>query len=1053
MAPIPDGPACSSIMCPAVRRSAAARLQGAAPFCKRAARSVRDTGAVTGSTFVRVLGGPSVERDGTACPVGGPKAQQLLCVLVAHRGQAVSTDRLVDALWGERAPPSAIGTIQSQVSRLRGLLGPAFPIDRTGGGYRLDSSCGGIDADRFKLQLERSSSLDAEATVAVLESALGWWRGPAFAGHAHLAEVRGEAVRLDELRLVATDAWAEAGVACGDPARMVGELEALVRAHPLREQYWRLLMLALHRSGRQAEALRRSADLRDELRETVGLDLPSTIRDLEDRILSDDPELLISPSVPSRSRARSVGVAQLLGATSFIGRDPEVSATVAALRTQPLVTVTGPGGVGKTRLAMRVAAAYLDHVEDGVTMVEFAPLRDPGGVAQVVANALDIQQRQYRTVESTIEEHLTDTDRLLLLDNCEHLTEAVAPLVDRLRSSCPRLKILTTSREPLGLAGEYVAQLAPLPLPSTDAVDPDALRRSNAVELFVSRAGAATPGFALTTDNSAAVASVCRRLEGLPLALELAAARLRTMGVEALAARLRERVGLMSQTQRGADGRHRTLHDVVAWSHALLQPDEQQMFEELAVFAGGFDLPAVESVCATTTAPATLDTLVNLVDKSMVVFIDPTGPRYRLLEPLREFGRDRLHQRRALEATEDRHLAWFRDLAEQGGRGIDGPNEPQWSRILDHNGDNLRAAHATALRRGDTDSAMQIIASLREHSFRRIRYEIVAWAEDTLAMPEAMTHPLATTALAVTAYGRFVTGDMEAAIELALRAVADQHGEGRFESGLAERVLGNACFYLDRPEEALHWMDAMVATARRSGNDARIAHALYMRSVAETSVGNTVRGAVLAGEAKAAADASRSPTAYASAAYALGLALEATDPTEALDHLERASRTGAEAGNRWIEAFSLTEVHWLRGRHGEHVTALEGFAAVIDTWYRGGDWANQWLSLRRVLALFIDMEALESAATLHGALSAVGASHALPFEPADADRLRNSVEHVRSTLGPSAYAAAVRRGASMPDPAIVHFARSQIDALTTDVPTHPTPAGHDPPPQPPATEA
>jgi predicted ATPase/DNA-binding SARP family transcriptional activator len=729
---------------------------------------VDDTGGVAGSTLVRVLGGPSVDRDGAACPVGGPKAQQLLCILVAQRGQIVSTDRLEQALWGDRAPPSAIGTMQSQVSRLRALLGPTFPIDRTEGGYRLDHSSGDVDADRFERELNRSTSLDAEAAAAALESALRWWNGPAFAGHAHLEGVRGEAMRLDELRLVATDAWAEARVATGDPSRMIGDLEALVRAHPLREHYWRLLMLALHRAGRQAEALRRSAELRDELRRTTGLDPPPSIRDLEDRILSGDPALLTSVPTAPRSRIRSVGVPRLLGPTSFIGRDPEVSAAVDALHTQALVTVTGPGGVGKTRLAMRVAAAYLDHVEDGVTVVEFAPLRDPGGVAQVIANALDIQQRQYRTVESTIEEHLADADRLLVLDNCEHLTEAIAPLVDGLRSACPELKILTTSREPLGLACEYVAQLAPLDLPPADVLDPDALRRSYAVELFVSRAGVAAPGFTLTADNAVAVASICRRLEGLPLALELAAARLRSMGVEALAARLRERVGLMSQTQRGADGRNRTLHDVVGWSHTLLQPDEQVMFEELAVFAGGFDLPAVDSVCASTISSSTLDTLVNLVDKSMVVFIDPSGPRYRLLEPLREFGRDRLRERHALESTEDRHLAWFRDLAERGGRGMDGPDEGLWSRLLEHEGDNLRAAHATAVRRGDTDSAMRVVASLREHAFRRIRYEIVAWADDTMAMPGAVTHPLAGTVLAVSAYGRFVTGDMEGAIERAL---------------------------------------------------------------------------------------------------------------------------------------------------------------------------------------------------------------------------------------------------------------------------------------------
>ncbi len=991
---------------------------------------MRDTGVVAGSTLVRVLGGPAIEREGESRPVGGPKAEQLLCVLVAHRGTIVSTDRLADALWGDDQPRSAVGTVQSQISRLRALLGPSFSIERTAGGYRLDGSSGQIDADQFEAQLNRSMSLEAEATVTVLDSALAWWRGPAFAGHAHLDEVRGEAMRLDELRLVATDAWADARIACGDPAEMVGHLEALVRAHPLREHYWRLLMLALYRSGRQAEALRRGGQLRDELRRTAGLDPSPAIRDLEERILSDDPTLLSNTvtSAPSRSRIRSASVPQLLGATSFIGRAPEVAAVVEALDTQALVTVTGPGGVGKTRLAMRAAADYIDRVEDGVTLVELAPLRDAGGVAQVIANALDIQQRQYHTIESTIEEHLMGSNRLLVLDNCEHLVEVVAPLVDRLRSACPRLDILTTSREPLGLAGEYVTQLAPLSLPADDTTDPDELRTSSAVELFISRAAAATPGFVLTADNAAHVASVCRRLEGLPLALELAAARLRTMGVEALAARLRERLGLMGQAQRGADGRHRTLHDLVAWSHALLQPDEQELFEQLSVFAGGFDLPAVESVCASVSSSA-VDTLVSLVDKSMVVFVDPSGPRYRLLEPLREFGRDRLGDRSILEVTEDRHLAWFRDLADRGGRGIDSGDEPRWSQVLDRNEDNFRAAHVTALRRGDVDSAMQIVASLREHAFRRIRYEIIAWADDTVAMAGAMSHPMAPTVLAVAAYGRFVTGDMEAAIELALRALGDGGADDCSESGLPERVLGNAHFYLERTADALGWTDRMITAARRSGNDARVAHALYMRSVAETSIGNTVRGAVLAGEAKAAADASGSPTARAQAAYALGLALEATDPNEALAHLERASRTGAEAGNRWIEAFSLTEVHWLRGRHGEQAAALDGFAGVIDTWYRGGDWANQWLSLRRVLAIFIDMGAFESAAILHGALSAVGASHALPFEPVDAHRLRDSVEHVRSILGASAYAEAVRRGASMPDRAIVDFARSQIDAL------------------------
>lgn len=1015
-------------------------MQNRVHRCKRLAGPVRDTGVVTATTHLRVLGELAVERADEPCPIGGPKAQRLLCVLTAHRGRAVSSDRLVDGLWGEDPPRSAIATLQSQVSRLRALLGPSFGIERTAGGYRLDVRRGEIDADRFEAQLRRSAALDTEAKVVLLDASLAGWRGPAFAGHADVDEVRSEAMRLDELRLVATDAWAEAQLAIGDPAEMIGQLEALVRAQPLREHYWRLLMLALYRTGRQAEALRRGGDLREELRRTAGLDPSPVLRELEGKILADDPSLRPETTgARQRVPARSPRVPQLLGATSFVGRAPEVAATAAAVDEHPLVTITGPGGVGKTRLALRTAARFVDRLDDGVTVVELAPLHDPGGVAQVIANSLDIQQRQYRTIESTIEEHLAGSDRLLVLDNCEHLIDTIAPLIDRLRAGCPRLTVLATSREPLGLAGEYVTLLAPLKLPTETTIDPTDLQASAAVELFVARASAATPGFELTQANAVAVATICQRLEGLPLALELAAARLRSMGVDALADRLQERLGLMDQTQRGADGRHRTLHDLVDWSHALLHPHEQEMFELLSVFAGGFDLPAVGSVCDTPRSSRAVDTLAGLVDKSMVVLVDPTLRRYRMLEPLREFGRDRLEAKGLLEVTEDRHLGWFLDLAERGGAGIDSRDEAAWSRALDLDADNFRAAHLTAIRRGDVDSALRIVASLREHAFRRIGYEIVAWADETMAMAGATDHALGATVRAVSAYGRFVTGDMEAAIELALRALGDEttgagapDADSCSDSGLPERVLGNARFYLDRPSEALESMDRMSEAARRSGDRAQIAHALYMRSVAETSIGNTVRGAVLAGEVKAAAEAAGSLTAHAQADYALGLAIEATDPPTALRHLERASRSGAEAGNRWIEAFSLTEVHWLQARHGEQTAALDGFAGVVDTWYRGGDWANQWLSLRRVLATFIDLGAFQSAATLHGALSAVGASHALPFEPDDADRLVDSLDQLRSILGPAAYADAVRRGASMPDREIVDFAREQIAQLTAE---------------------
>lgn len=995
---------------------------------------------------LRVLGDLALCSDGDERPIGGPKAQQLLSVLIAHHQDPVSSDRLIDSLWGGRPPRTAAATVQTQISRLRTALPEGFSISLGPTGYRLDTPPDGLDASRFEVLMSRRASLGREESVPVLEAALALWHGPAFGQCAELAEVRSEAVRLDELRLVATDEWAEARVATGDPASMVAELEALVRLHPLRECYWRLLMEALYRCGRQGEALRRAEELRELLGAELGLDLSPTVRELQSRILADDPTLRAPRGSSTLRRSRSGVVPRLLGVTSFIGRDPDVFSLSESLRDQPLVTLTGPGGVGKTRLAMRVAGVSADSFPDGVTVVEFAPLRDPTAVAPVIAHALDIQQRQYRTIESTIEEHLAPLNSLVVLDNCEHVADTVAPLVDRLRSSCPDLRILTTSREPLGLAGEYVEILAPLSLPDSDAVTAAEIRNSDAVELFVSRAAAASRTFALTDDNAVVVAEICRRLDGLPLALELAAARLRSMDVDTLAARLHQRSEMLGQTQRGADGRHRTLHHLVEWSHELLEPHEQRVFEQLAVFAGGFDLLAAEAICSTgEAATSTLGTLASLVEKSMVVFVDPGPPRYRLLEPLREFGLDRLCEHQVLEAVEERHLDWFLEVAERGARGLDGPEEPAWSACLDRDFGNLRAAHLTAVRRDDSDRSMRLVVSLREFAFRRVRYEIESWADASAALPGAVGHPDYPTVLAVSAYGRFVRGDMEAAQDLAHQArladqdrLADQpqaapagsHDPEVSESGLPERVLGNTRFYLEQVEEGLGWMDRMLESARRSGSPARIAHGLYMRSVAQTSVGDGIRGAVLAGEAKAAAEAAGSPTAHAQADYALGLALESTDAAEALSRLERASLIAAEAGNRWIEAFALTEVHWLRARSGDSAAALIGYAQVIDIWYRGGDWANQWLSLRRVLGILVDLGALEAAAVLHGSLAAAGASHALPFEPSDAQRLSDDVEQVRSLLGPAAFADAVRLGASMKDSQIVNYVREQIAQLT-----------------------
>ncbi len=980
---------------------------------------------------LQVLGGLALRVDGADRALGGPKQQQLLSVLAAHVGRPVSIDRLIDALWDDDPPAAATATVQSQISRLRAALRPGFVITFESAGYQLGPQDGVIDAVRFEALVHESATRNGRARAALLDRALGLWSGAAFGRFADLPDVRGEAIRLDELRLVATDQWAEAKLAIEDPAAMVAELEALVAQHPERESYWRLLMVALYRSGRQADAMRRGTQFRTMLREESGLEPSPALQAIEAQILADDPRL---DDVGGRETTSSnrLGAREWMGPTAFIGRDLDFDALAAAIVTEPVVTVVGPGGVGKTRLAMRVAGLLADRFDDGVAVVELASQRDPDGTAQAIARALDIQQYKFETIESTVREHLRSTSMLLLLDNCEHLIDVVAPLVDRLRSACPGLHVLATSREPLCLAGEFVWLLPPLEVPSPDATSAEK-HRAPAVCLFASRAASAAPGFTLTDENVHVVADICRRLDGLPLGLELASARLRTMGLGTLAVRLNQRIELDGHTLRGGDERHRTLHNLVEWSYDLLSSGEQDTFEQLSVFAGGFDLAAAEAVC--TLGPgggSILGHLLGLADKSMIVLIDPTRPRYRVLEPLREFGHRLLCEHAHVAAAEDRHLNWFIALAEAGATGLDGPDESTWSDDLDREFDNFRVAHLTAVGRNDPARALAIVALLAEFATRRVQYEITKWAEASLKLPDVHGDPNLSATIGLAAYGRFVRGDMAGAVELAHRGVDADAKVDISLSGLPERVLGNALFYMERTDEAVQWMSRLLESARRSENKGRIAHALYMMSVAATSLGDGIRGAILAGEAREVAREVGSPTAQAQASYALGLALESVDPAEALAHFEAASDHAAAARNRWIEAFILTEVHWLHAKRGDRLSALHGYANVIDLWYRGGDWANQWLSLRRVLAILIDAGALETASVLHGALGAVGASHAMPFEPADAERLTRRIDHLQAQLGPEVFVDAVELGAKMTDPEIVSFVNAQIAMLISD---------------------
>ncbi len=974
----------------------------------------------------RVLGGIEVVRRGQPVPMGGPKPRLALALLAAHRGSVVSTDRLCDELWGNAPPADPHAVLQSHLSRLRRILRPDAEILARPPGYVLQIPDGAIDAGRFELLCkEASASSDPTTTSELLESALACWRGSAFEEFAEHDWARFEAMRLDELHVVAQEELFEARLALGDHVPLIGDLDALVAQHPLRERLWRQLIIALCRSGRSAEALRRAEAFRVLMLEELGLDPSPELRDLEGRILNEDPTLLQPPAASRRSVMRQVPAES----TRLVGRSDELMLLSHRLKVDRLVTLTGPGGVGKTRIAMRLAGDLWDEFDGEIFVAALAPVSDPSSTVGAIATAVDVQQRQHLSIEDTLVEYLRMRRALLVLDNCEHLLGTIASLSERLLSWCPGVTILATSREVLGLPGELVWRVQPLAIPE-DGSGPAIAAEAPAARLFVERAIAARPGFALGPDNVGDVVEIVRHLDGLPLAIELAAARIRAMSPAALAERLNKGFDLLSGAQTSMISRHRTVQDLVSWSHDLLSPDEQQLFARLCVFAGGFGLDAVEQVCAGQDQDSTRVSLLlaTLVDKSMVQLIDENLPRYRLLETLRDYGRDRLGEAER-NLVQSRHAAWYLEVAEQCGRSLAGPDEAIAVKVLDRDFDNLRAAHLWSVEQEDIDMALRLVAALREYSFRCMHAEITIWADAAIALPEACAHDRYPVAVSVAAYGRFVRGDLEGAIELGDRAVAAADELAVDGSGLAERALGNAWFYRGDTERGMEWMDRMLASARR-GSPARLAHALYMRSVAFTSVGDNVSGHEFASDCLTAAAQAGSPTALAQAHYAYGLALKSTSPGEATVELQRAADVAREAGNRWIQAFALTEVLWLEAHQGRPREALARYIDVIDLWYRGGDWANQWLSLRHVFGILVQLRADLGAATLHGALTAAGASYALPFEAADAQQIGALVDNLRDRLGAATFAAAVRHGASLSDGEIIDFVRAQIHALS-----------------------
>jgi predicted ATPase/DNA-binding SARP family transcriptional activator len=777
----------------------------------------------------RILG--SVEAVGGDGPValGAPKQRALLALLLLNANTVVSRDRLVDALWGAEPPRSAVSSLQVYVHGLRRALG-ADRIERHGTGYRLQLDPLELDLSRFERLVEGAgAALDAGRAADAaddLRRALELWVGPPLADLAGEPVHEAETGQLEERRLRALELLHDAELAVGHHDELVPELERLIAAEPYRERFRAQHALALYRSGRQVDALAACRAARELLAEELGIDPGPELQELERRILRHDPTLA-APDAPAPARLRLP-----TPPTPLVGRRLEVAAVSALLRRDDvrLVTLTGPGGAGKTRLALAAAAELGPELRDGAVFVDLAPVHDPALLGSALAQALGASETA-AGVEDGLAAHLADREVLLLLDNLEQLVPDVE-LVSRLLAGAPRLLVLATSRTPLRLAGEHEYPVPPLALPQPAAGKTfEQLAANDAVRLFTARAGAVDPEFQLDERNVTAVAEVCTRLDGLPLAIELAAARSKLLPPDTMSLRLDRALDLLVGGAQDLPSRQQTLRATLEWSHGLLSEDERILFARLAVFAGGWTLDAAEAVCGENGLDV-FETLASLVDESLVRLLRrPTGqPRFALLETIREYAGELLAASGEEDALCRRHCEYVLARAEEGAAAWHEGADPEDSlfAVLDEEHDNLRAALTWAADAGEVELEVRLAVAARWYWVLKGHLsEGRRFFDGIFRRSETAPKDLRALALVQGAIFPFRQGDNRRAADL-LQESLDLYRELGDEDGLARATAelgGVAIGELDLDRAAALYEEA-VPLFRSQGKPSRVAASL-----------------------------------------------------------------------------------------------------------------------------------------------------------------------------------------------------------------------------------
>ncbi|MCT9933764.1 winged helix-turn-helix domain-containing protein [Planotetraspora sp. A-T 1434] len=941
-----------------------------------------------------VLGPLQAERDGRAIRLGGLRQRAVLAVLLIARGRMVPAERIMSDVWEGSTLPSPT-TLHAYVSELRRALeperearAPSGLLVREGPGYALRADPSGVDAERFAdLAVAGRRALTGGrpgAAEELLSEALELWRGPAYADFAGTGFALSEAARLEGQRAAAYEDRLAAAIDLGRHAAAIGELEALVAEQPLRERGWELLALALYRSGRQADAGAALRAIRRRLADELGIDPGPGLRDLESAVLAQDPRLDPRLDPPPARAADTTGTTTVFqtdpaaearrpaptgnlpfALSSFVGRTEDMAAVRGLLADFRLVTLTGPGGVGKTRLALETARGRTGD-DDGPWLVELAGLTSPELLPATIATTLGIPGAATTEAVAAV---LAGRRLLLVLDNCEHLLDATSALTGVLLSRCGGLRVLATSREPLGVEGEAVYEVPPL--------DP----AGDGTELFRSRVAAAVPAWTPDPGDIDRIPRLCAGLDGIPLAIELAAAQCRMLSVGQIADALENRFDVLVDGPLDLPARHRALEATVAWSHQLLEPEEQLLFHRLSVFAAGFDLDAAGAVGARTPV---LPSLSALVRKSLVSVEPGTAPRrYRLLETLRQYALRGLDPD-DLSQTQGRHRAWALAQAESAERRLHGPQAAELLARLTREQPEFRAAFASALAAGDGDYALRLGGALYWFWYRMGHIaEGLSWMSRSLAAaPDAEPAVRARARLAVSGLS-YLAGRPTQAYEAVVMAEQEAQEAGDMIVEASARVYQThfgvlAGIPLDAPALAR----SGVELARRAGEDWLIAEALMVQGMLARVMGDLPAAAAVLAEAVATADSCGHDWAAGSSAWA-------------------GMKTACDRGD---------------GRR-----ALEIAAGILDALDRHEDVTSRLVLMHTAAHALVLTGQAEQAAVLMGGVDAVG--RRVGFSPELMDPLDGPREAaaVRDALTPDRYERLAAQGRELSLPELTAF--------------------------------